>query len=822
MQINDKQENITVVLTVGTLAQKNLCEAFINLSESLPAEIKVIYDGEFGCRIGSGGAVLNAIGKFYKNSGKLIIVNCGGFSKRTVNCAVKGKAFADVMQSGKLMTLFELIVRNSLSIAKSFESGVLITCSDILISTENLTPDFSNSTGFGFPCDIQTGTKHGVMVADGNNVMTRFIHKAEEQTLRRYADPESGCVTVDSGMVYLDTEVSDRLLELALNYGILSILCRNKSELNLYSDIIPLLASETDYQSYIEISGTRHEVKKILFDALNQFTMNVCTVNGDFIHLGTTKQLLEHTLALSGCAEGYLALNSFVGENSEIGEGTLLDNVYLPSDSAVGSDCIISDIYFESPVKIGNGFSVCGFRLNDGSFVTVVTDINENPKNSSDSVELWKKPRFYKAQSFDNSLNKFFTAPDEEKISLEHCAENAAVQHYITNRLYLSGLTQSKVHPKYPAMRSSVIDSYFSRKQTPAHFSCVCDSVSISMPVRVNLCGTWSDAMPYCIENGGKVINAAVTVDGALPINVKLEKLGAKTVEFCSDEEKSVFSFGSGAASDALSDFNLHKAVLKTIGIESADMLDCGFRLSTTVDIIDKGSGLGTSSILLAACFKAFSQMFDLDYSDEQLIEMVFVAEQIMKTGGGWQDQAGGLSGGIKAVSSLPGIPQKTTVEHISIPESFRAAFSSRAVLMPTGERHFGRFIVNDVAHRYLSGNPDSLRAYSLMSELNGEMINAIESGDEKGFCRCLNEHMQLLRAVSPAVTTPQTERVISTCAKMADAVSICGAGAGGYLLVILKNGVSFEEFSRFIASELPDIKSKILRTDIFEQGESK
>ena len=45
----------------------------------------------------------------------------------------------------------------------------------------------------------------------------------------------------------------------------------------------------------------------------------------------------------------------------------------------------------------------------------------------------------------------------------------------------------------------------------------VCDSVEISLPVRVNWGGGWTDTPPYCNENGGVVLNAAILINGKRP-----------------------------------------------------------------------------------------------------------------------------------------------------------------------------------------------------------------------------------------------------------------------------------------------------------------
>lgn len=100
--------------------------------------------------------------------------------------------------------------------------------------------------------------------------------------------------------------------------------------------------------------------------------------------------------------------------------------------------------------------------------------------------------------------------------------------------------------------------------------------------------------------------------------------------------------------------FALHKAALIACGIipyreqisveEVTKNLGSGLYLSTQVIHIPRGSGLGTSSILAGACVKAIYRMLGKELSQEELYNRVLCMEQIMSTGGGWQDQVGGLA----------------------------------------------------------------------------------------------------------------------------------------------------------------------------------
>ena len=64
-----------------------------------------------------------------------------------------------------------------------------------------------------------------------------------------------------------------------------------------------------------------------------------------------------------------------------------------------------------------------------------------------------------------------------------------------------------------------------------------------------------------------------------------------------------------------------------------------------------------------------------------------------MSTGGGWQDQVGGLTEGIKLISTKPGIAQNLVVEKIEMPEEgkkeLKEALSAEEYEMVTATSEF-------------------------------------------------------------------------------------------------------------------------------------
>ena len=72
----------------------------------------------------------------------------------------------------------------------------------------------------------------------------------------------------------------------------------------------------------------------------------------------------------------------------------------------------------------------------------------------------------------------------------------------------------------------------------------------------------------------------------------------------------------------------------------------------------------------------------------------------MLTTGGGWQDQVGGLTAGIKVGHSPAALPLKVDFTYPAINDDTVKAFSDRLVLIYTGKTRLARNLLQVWCHR--------------------------------------------------------------------------------------------------------------------------
>ena len=334
------------------------------------------------------------------------------------------------------------------------------------------------------------------------------------------------------------------------------------------------------------------------------------------------------------------------------------------------------------------------------------------------------------------------------------------------------------------------------------------EKVDIALPVRVNWGGGWTDTPPYCQEHGGVVLNAAILLDDILPIRVCVRKLEQPVLEL---ESQDIGAHGIFTKIEEVNDcsnpydkFALHKAALIACGIirkgdtrELSHILQTlggGIYLSTQVINVPKGSGLGTSSILSGACVKGLFEFLGEEIEESVLYDVVLCMEQLMSTGGGWQDQVGGLTGGIKMITTKPGIRQEIQVSGVQLAPRVMEELQQRFALIYTGQRRLARNLLREVVGGYIGNRTQSLKALEEMKRVAVLMRFELEQGNIDEFARLLNRHWELSIELDGGSTNTCIEQIFLACEDLIDGKFIAGAGGGGFLQVILKKGVTREQ----------------------------
>ena len=318
------------------------------------------------------------------------------------------------------------------------------------------------------------------------------------------------------------------------------------------------------------------------------------------------------------------------------------------------------------------------------------------------------------------------------------------------------------------------------------------DRCVVELPLRIDLAGGWSDTPPICIDQGGCVLNAAVTLEGKRPVRAEVERIDAAEVRVISADLERVGVIRNRKEIYGRQDPNDWCALVKSaLFVTGYEFSQGGLFISISAEV-PKGSGMGTSSILGAALVKALLTVKEGKSPDWQKVsDYTLALEQKMETGGGWQDQLGALVPGVKLLTTSKGMSQKCRVKRLSecATKAFSRFLNERGVLYFTGQKRMARNVLQGVI-RFYKRNPGGMadQIVKTLKQDAREGFKALEKGDFPKFIEKLNSYWVQKKALDPGSTNPEVESVIARIGPCTDAVTLCGAGGGGFLFAIAKS----------------------------------
>ena len=165
-------------------------------------------------------------------------------------------------------------------------------------------------------------------------------------------------------------------------------------------------------------------------------------------------------------------------------------------------------------------------------------------------------------------------------------------------------------------------------------------------PVRISFGGGGSDLTRYFIENGGAVINAAVSIFSHATMRI----LDGDEIIINSHDLEDTFHAKNltEALNTQSKPFSLILATLSLIKPKY------GFELNIHSDF-PIGSGLGGSATLAAVVLGCFNQVRKDRWDQHELAEIAFQAERLtLGNAGGWQDQYATIFGGVNFLEFGP------------------------------------------------------------------------------------------------------------------------------------------------------------------------
>ncbi len=756
--------------------------------------------------------------------GKRILIHAGGQSKRLPSYAVSGKVLMPLpvfrwergqKLSQDLMSV-QLPLYEKMMAAAPEHLHTMVVSGDVLIrTTQPLQPiPDADVVCYGLWLDASVAKNHGVFVSDRRtpSVLKQMLQKPSVQTLAELQ--KDHFYLTDIGVWLL----SDKAVELLMQRSMID--SSSFKEYDLYSEFGCALGTDPSKPDD-EISSLKVAILPL--------------AGGEFYHFGTSREMIASTLRLQNLVNDQREImhidrkphpsifvqnsvmkipfteentnvwveNSFVGPHWHLTHDHVITGV--PENdweiSLEPGDCI--DV-----VPVGEcDYEIRRYRIDEPLNSNEVAE-RANLKRLFDQrcqyrrenwvalAKNWRHSVFYQLDLAD-AADTF----KKEQIPLpESLGEEAPLMTRIHNAMFLGdsekafsllrqGLTQ----------RDSSYATLANCDVIKEPSLCVADDQIVwgRSPVRIDIAGGWTDTPPYCLMEGGNVINFAIELNCQPPLQAYVRpskelRIVLRSIDLGAMEVVET----TGQLTDFMhvgSPFSIPKAALVLAGFgkrvlrEELEAFGAGIEL-TLLSAIPAGSGLGTSSILASTVLGALNDFCGLGWDKNEIGHRTLMLEQMLTTGGGWQDQFGGVLGGVKLLQTGRGFDQSPQVRWLPNDLWTQPEYRACHLLYYTGITRTAKSILAEIVRRMFLNHHEELSLLREMKAHTMEMYEAIQRNDFLQMGLLVRKTWQQNQALDSGTNPPQVAALTSLIDDLCLGYKLPGAGGGGYLYMIAKD----------------------------------
>ena len=753
---------------------------------------------------------------------KRILIHAGGQSRRLPSYAVQGKVLMPIpvfrwergQRFDQTLLDLQLPLYERLMSQAPPNIHTMVVSGDVYIrATQTLQPiPDADVICYGLWLDASRAKNHGVFVSSRQTptVLKQMLQKPSIETLNELQ--RDHYYLTDIGVWML----SDQAVKLLMKRS-----------------------RDGEYDLYGEFGCTLGTDPLIDDPELRQLSVAILPLpGGEFYHFGTSREMISSTLTLQ----------NLVNDQRQIMH---LDRKPHPSIFVQNSICEIPFSTENTNIWIENSHVSKGWQLTHDNIVTGVPQndwqIRLEPGECIDVTPVGDNDYEVRRYRIDDAVNSnelaeranlrrlFQQRHEYQRQNLSAMAQNW--QHSVFYQLDLDDVAQrfssdnipmppplgddgplmTRIHDAmfrgdsqqaFGLLRDGLVAGQSRLSETP-HMAVQSDQIVWGRsPVRIDIAGGWTDTPPYCLMEGGNVVNLAIELNGQPPLQTYIKPckephiilrsidLGATEVVETNEQLNAYNQVGSP--------FSIPKAALVLAGFTSTDLrqqlkaFGCGIEL-TLLSAIPAGSGLGTSSILAATVLGALNDFCGLGWDKNEIGHRTLMLEQMLTTGGGWQDQFGGLLGGVKLLQTQAGFEQNPVVRWLPDGLWTQPEYASCHLLYYTGITRTAKQILAEIVRRMFLNQHDQLLLLRHMKEHTLEMFEAIQQQDfrQTGLLmrKTWTQNQQLDNGTNPPEVATLTTLINDLCL----GYKLPGAGGGGYLYMIAKDPEAAARIKRIL-----------------------
>jgi galactokinase/mevalonate kinase-like predicted kinase len=208
-----------------------------------------------------------------------------------------------------------------------------------------------------------------------------------------------------------------------------------------------------------------------------------------------------------------------------------------------------------------------------------------------------------------------------------------------------------------------------------------------------------------------------------------------------------------------------------------------------------------------------------LNWDHQALCHRTLVLEQLLTTGGGWQDQYGGILPGVKLLESEAGTQERINVRWMPDRLFVEPEFKDCWLLYYTGVTRVAKTILADIVRGMFLNEGRRLRIVDEIKEHAYRMADALQRSDLASMGRMVGQSWKLNCALDSGTNAPEVQQIVDLMGDCARGCKLLGAGGGGYLVICAKDPEAAVRIQAVLGQNPPTAKSRFVKMELSPKG---
>ncbi len=215
----------------------------------------------------------------------------------------------------------------------------------------------------------------------------------------------------------------------------------------------------------------------------------------------------------------------------------------------------------------------------------------------------------------------------------------------------------------------------------------------------------------------------------------------------------------------------------------------------------------------------ALSDFCGLAWDENEICYRTLALEQLLTTGGGWQDQYGGALPGIKLLQTTEGYDQRPLVSWLPQQIFTSAEYKPCHLLYYTGITRTAKGILAEIVRGMFLNSGEHLSLLSEMKSHAVEMARAIQRGNFEDYGRMVAETWRQNKRLDSGTEPEAVAAMIRRISDWTLGCKLPGAGGGGYLYIVAKDPAAAALIRAELSKNPPNSRARFVEMSLSETG---